>query len=62
MIQPRDHAVLCRQCRNWDTWNIDAVCDLCKAQEASERIQDRMDDLIEPEYPFDTRAEQAGER
>jgi hypothetical protein len=28
--QPRDHAVTCRKCFKRQTWNHDAVCDVCK--------------------------------
>jgi hypothetical protein len=37
-IQPREHAVPCIECRRRGTWNSDAVCDICKAEQLEARL------------------------
>ena len=54
--------VLCRRCSINATSNEDAVCDPCRARAAMARLQDRMDEIVEPEPQFDTMAEHRGER
>ena len=46
--QPREHDVPCQKCR-FPTWNIDAICDACRARAALVRIRERMDELVSPE-------------
>jgi len=31
--QVREHAVLCRVCKDWLTWATDALCSACAAKE-----------------------------